>query len=304
MRSSAERQERLRHYWRAARRYIRLGGSHALMCVAGRFRASRWMAARWARKWRSHTAAIHHDGSLLEDVDVDNVVSGLQADGLVTGLRLRPEALRSLQLFCEEGVCFGNGESRYPLHIAEKAMAEQKYGTKFSIARYLGSLHTCPTVERLAVDPTILAIAGQYFGAEPVLLGGRTWWSFPAESSTLRKTFDGQCFHYDLDDYYAMAFLFYLSDVDEQSGPHIYVRTSHRRKPLRFLLAPLRSRPDQKIVDFYGPGSIILVCGSAGSGFVEDLFCYHKGSHPLGRNRLVLQFRYGLRRYGNEGPGE
>lgn len=274
------------------------------MYITGRFQVARWMAVRWARIRPGHQPSVLHHHSLLEDVNVDRVVVNLKTDGVFHGLHLSRETLSELQLFCERSLCFGNGERTYPFFIADKANAEQTYGTKFSVARYLDCLTSCPTLQHLATDPILIAIARRYMGADPVLIGGRIWWSFPANSGSHQQAVDGQSFHYDLDDYRALAFLFYLSDVDHQNGPHVCVRGSHRRKPLHFVASPFKSKSDQKILSTYGPNQILPICGPAGFGFAEDLFCYHKGLHPQANSRLVLQIRYGLWRYGNQGPGE
>jgi hypothetical protein len=125
------------------------------------------------------------------------------------------------------------------------------------------------------------------------------WWSFAACSDLRQQVHDAQSFHYDLDDYRAIAFFFYLSDVDLESGPHVCVLGSHRRKPLRFLFSPFKSKSDEQVSTFYGADHIVTVCGPVGSGFAEDLFCFHKGLHPKTRDRLLLQVRYRFRAYGD-----
>jgi hypothetical protein len=79
-----------------------------------------------------------------------------------------------------------------------------------------------------------------------------------------------QGFHYDLDDYRCVAFFFHLTPVDEFSGPHVYVKGSHKRKPIRMLLAPSRQCSDQDMVMRYGAENVVTLCGPPGFGFASD----------------------------------
>jgi hypothetical protein len=70
------------------------------------------------------------------------------------------------------------------------------------------ALQTCPEVQSLTSDPTIIAIARKYLGCKPVFLGTRMWWNFATEASASEQMALGQGFHYDLDGYRAVAFFF------------------------------------------------------------------------------------------------
>ena len=105
-------------------------------------------------------------------------------------------------------------------------------------------------------------------------------------------------FHYDVDDYNSLRFFFYLTDVDINSAPHIYVRGSHRKKRFANLLSPFKQRSDEEIVHYYGEENIVKICGEAGFGFAEDTFCYHKATRPKAKSRLILQLQYAMNDYG------
>ena len=235
---------------------------------------------------------------------MEAVASELRRDGYSEGLRLRPEVLTELLDFCSRTNCFGNGKRNHSFLLAERAQAEEQYGVKFTTGRYLHCADDCPAIEKILSDRDLLGIARSYLGAEPVMVGARCWWSFASNSDANTQTSDGQSFHYDLDDYRAVCFFFYLTDVDEESGPHICVRKSHRRKPLRYLVSPFKSRTDEDIHSTYKPEQIVSVEGKAGQGFAEDLFCYHKGSHPKSKDRLILQVRFRLQDFGGSPIGE
>jgi hypothetical protein len=287
-------------YWAALRRYLRPGPAHLLMYLAGRFQIVRTVAVTYFRYRCRRTRNIEEHWSRLKDVDVDQAVASLKQKGLYGGLCLRDETLNEFRLFCQEAICFGNGQHNYPFRISDRSAAEQSYQLKFSVGRYLTCLSECSTLKSLVHDSTLLSIARGYLGVEPAFIGARMWWSFCVGSNSDQQRRNGQSFHYDLDGYRAIAFFFYLSDVDLGTGPHVCALKSHRRKPLSFLFSAFKSRSDEQIETVYGPDQIVTVCGSAGYGFAEDIFCYHKGLHPVTSDRLLLQIRYGLRTYGGQ----
>ena len=284
--------------WSALASYVEPGVGHLFMYVTGRFQPVRRVAVGCYRCLPRKKTIVRSLTSSIEDLDVERAISSLRADGMASGLRLRPEAVEELKAFCENSICFGDGSRQLPFLTKNRAQAEATHGQNFTIGRYLGAVSTCSRLRSLTTDPTLLAIAKGYLGTEPALVGARIWWSYPASSDEARKKEDGQLFHFDLDDYRAISFFFYLSDVDEGAGPHVFVKGSHNWKPLQFLLSLGKSRTDEEIVRSYTAGKVTTVCGEAGSGFVEDLFCYHKGAHPKKTDRLLLQVRFGFKKYG------
>ena len=282
--------------WSTLWKYIRPGPSHFFMYTLGRFRLFR-AAVVWAYRLRSRPAEVVPAASLLEKVDVDLAVRSLSEDGIFAGLRLRSEVLEELQRFSATSTCFGEEDAKFPFCLANRTDAERRYGRKLMVGRFDDVLQTCSGVQALASDPTLLAIVRGYLGVEPVLLGSRMWWSFAAGADATQQVSMGQGFHYDIDGYRALAFFFYLSDVTSSTGPHTCVRGSHVEKPLKSLLSLYKSRSDSEIERWYGPERQIKLCGSAGTGFAEDIFCFHKGTHPQGGDRLILQIRYGIHNY-------
>lgn len=101
-------------------------------------------------------------------------------------------------------------------------------------------------------------------------------------------------FHYDLDDYSCLKFMFYLRDVDAHNGPHVCVKGSHTKKKLRRQWSLVRETSDQDIMECYGHEKIVTIYEKAGVGFVEDTFCFHKGVLPVSGDRLILEIKFGL----------
>ena len=285
-------------------RYLQHGPAHFIMYVLGRFTLVRSLVRRRTRdqfvRASRDLLVREFETSKLEPTDVEGVAKSVTKQGYCPGLRLRHEVLENIRRYSIESVCFAEGNPQFPFLVREKAHAEEKYRRKIKIGRLDHAAHECGEVQSLANDPTIIAIATRYLHCPPTFLGARIWWSFPASAHEQELMQLGQGFHYDLDGYASVAFFFYLTDVDAISGPHVVVPGSHLKKPWRAILSLHRGKPDEQIGKWYGENSHVELCGPAGSGFAEDLFCFHKGTHPERGDRLILQLRYGMRRYYGE----
>jgi hypothetical protein len=141
----------------------------------------------------------------------------------------------------------------------------------------------CPHVLALANHPDMVAIARDYLGYTPVitLMGIRC--TFPSD----RTDADVQSFHRDVEPG-SIKLMVYLTDVDEQSGPHSYVQGTHLdRMPLRML-----RYSDHDIACTHGGG--VTITGPAGTAFAIDNRGIHKGTPPVRGMRLLLVIQYSL----------
>jgi hypothetical protein len=285
-------------------RYLQHGPAHFIMYVLGRFNLVRSLMV-YIHRQLAVDATIDalptpRETAAIVSADIERAAKSLAEDGYCAGLQLGPEALENLRRFSYGTISLAEGDERFPFAVSERAEAERKYGRKIRIGRFDHAMQNCPEIRSLATDPTIIGIARTYLECQPVYLGARIWWSFPANVDTSEKMSLGQGFHYDLDGYRSVAFFFNLTDVDHSSGAHALVRGSHLNKPWAAVLSLHKGKSDAQIEKWYGKENQVLLCGSAGSGFAEDLFCYHKGLHPVSGDRLMLQLRFGLRRYYEE----
>jgi hypothetical protein len=143
----------------------------------------------------------------------------------------------------------------------------------------------CPHVLRLANDPRLLQLATDYIGCKPTISAILLRWSFPSDAPGAGV----QAFHRDSDDWRFLKIFFYLTDVDEGAGPHVYVRGSHRmNSTLR-----LHTFCDDAIAATWGDAAI-KVLGPRGFAFAADTYGVHKGMVPTTRPRLLLQIQYSL----------
>jgi hypothetical protein len=264
------------------------------MYVFGRFGIIRSLMV-WIYSQRKSEPGLTSSSSLVDVADVDDVVLKISRDGFCPDLNLRQEVVERLLTFASVATCFGDGKELFPFCYGYSHFGEQQARPPFRLGRYNHALGASSVLQALASDAQLLAIARKYLCTEPVLLGGRMWWSFagPADSEQRREA--GQGFHYDIDGYRGLTFFFYLTDVRPSSGPHVYVRGTHVKKSWRHLVSLYKGRTDAEITKCYGSENQVLLCGPAGSGFAEDIFGFRKGMVPERVDRLIIQLRYGRR---------
>ncbi len=159
----------------------------------------------------------------------------------------------------------------------------------------------CPHLLDIALNPLHLGLAQSFLGTVPMIITCAAWWSF-ARADEAREA---QLYHLDLDDYRFLKLFVYLTDVDETSGPHVYVPTTHRADILLKAreaapsiqqfdqwLGQLR-KTDREVGDAFGIAPVEIT-GEAGTVFVANTRGIHKGLLPKDRNRLVCQIVYGM----------
>lgn len=150
-----------------------------------------------------------------------------------------------------------------------------------------------PHVLALFNDPQVLETAELYLGCKPILDNIGCWWSWGGESFGGREAAKGtQRHHRDLDSLRGFKLFFYLTDVDEDGGPHIFVKGSHRSR----LLSTGRALSDAQVEAAFGTAGTVTMTGAAGSRFLGDTYGVHKGALPRRGRRLLLTAQYNINR--------
>lgn len=139
-------------------------------------------------------------------------------------------------------------------------------------------------------ESKFLNIAKNYLGCEPVLTSVNMWWS----TDYLKKADSeaAQMFHFDLDRIKWLKFFIYLTDVDEDKGPHVYIEKTHKSfsKPYKFMLRGYKRINDEEIYASFDESRIKKIIGKNGTVIVGNTSCYHKGLPPKDGNRLIFEF--------------
>jgi len=152
----------------------------------------------------------------------------------------------------------------------------------------------CEAVARIAHDPSAVAVARRYLGAEPILFTSKIYWTIPRPDARGRVSgaAENGHYHYDLADVKAVTLFVYLSDVDGDSGPHVVIRGTQRRWTPGQIL---RRTISEEFVRRHYAGRVEEITGRRGTSWFEDITCYHKQAIGT-KNRLMLSIIYSLHR--------
>jgi len=149
--------------------------------------------------------------------------------------------------------------------------------------------------QQIMADPIFVNVSQAYFGASPALKNVNLWWSAVIDGKP--DSHAAQLFHFDFDAAPRwLKFFVYLSDVSSETGPHVYVRGSHRRQAkTRDLLARGYVRiDDDEIASVFGRDNIVELSGLKGTVLAVDTMGFHKGKPPSSGYRLLAQLEYAI----------
>jgi predicted RNA binding protein YcfA (HicA-like mRNA interferase family) len=198
----------------------------------------------------------------------------LERDGVVPPMPpLQPQIVADLRAYFENTPCHDPFRSHLGWFRPDSPPSPESNMGYHSVVDILRAPH----VLNLFNNPLLLEVAELYLGCKPLLDNVGCWWSYGGESFGGRETSKGtQRHHRDLDSLRGFKVFFYLTDVEEDGGPHVFVKGSHRS--LR--LSTGRALSDAEVEAAFGTGNTVAVTGPAGSWFFEDTYGVHKGALP------------------------
>ncbi len=225
----------------------------------------------------------------IDPNEVDAAVAGVRADGFYVFHTPAPAHLvHPIREYAERVPCEARGAGR-PLEVYPRANPD--------VGRY--DIHEeqalgCAEVQDFATDPAMALVAQRYLGQPVIMDEVAFWWTTTkrAEDANL----NAQLFHQDRDRLSFLKFFMYLTDVDTNTGAHVYVRGSHRNIP-RSLRADGRLTDDavraaglwENVTELVGPAGTIMAVDTIG---------LHKGKTPVSSDRLALENEFSTSLFG------
>ncbi|NJN39252.1 MAG: hypothetical protein HC790_11950 [Acaryochloridaceae cyanobacterium CSU_3_4] len=237
------------------------------------------------------------NNTVFPNLDIRKVVETLNKDGLFLGVNLPSDILQEILIFSLPIEYYANNNPNLQFFLVDKEKSELKYQQNFVMATHVHRSIVCPAIQRLENDPILREIAARYLETNPIFIDSRIRWTFPVNDSLHEAVRGFFNFHYDLEDYRFVKFMFYLTDVFESDGNHVVVKGSHKRKRLRDQFSLTRDAIDQDILNYYGQDHVESIYGKAGCGFVEDFYCFHQATLPISSSRLILEMTFSMNRY-------
>ncbi len=153
------------------------------------------------------------------------------------------------------------------------------------------------SLRAIALHPHVTLAAAMHIGAPPKIIDVSAWWSRPLKEG--EQPDGAQSWHRDVDDWRACKLFVYLTDVGPDDGPHQFVPGSHRfsyfterdMAPERYFYNGGREPGVAEVVDCLPR---VEITGPAGTMFIANTYCLHRGKVPTRNPRLLFQVCYGL----------
>jgi hypothetical protein len=249
-------------------------------------------------KWVSKRALGSGAGSPLDRATsstilaadaIKGAVEGLNRDGFYVFPELAPEDfVAAIRQFALTAPCTARGLDQ---------AAEQYPRGRAAVGRYDFTedvMLQCPQVQDFSSDPVFAEISRQYLGQDVIEDLVALWWTAPSEHSD--TALNAQMFHQDRDRLSFLKFFMYVTDVREDTGPHVYLAGSHRKLDKRL-------RQDGRITDeaVRSAGewkNVKHLVAPAGTIMAVDTAGLHKGEVPQVDDRLVLQVQFSTSLFG------
>ena len=165
---------------------------------------------------------------------------------------------------------------------------------KMKISRVTGhlDLKNQNELKNFLTSKEILNIVQSYLNTNSVSINAAFFISNPLEISKETKYQNAQYFHWDNDFRKFLKLYIYLNDVDEYSGPHVFVKNTHKQKNRNHKLCRLYS--DNQIYEKYSESNIVKFTGDSGSTFFVDSYGIHKAEVPTKKSRILLNVHFGV----------
>ena len=223
-------------------------------------------------------------------------VKELRAEGLSKGLQMPEPVCADILRFARTTPCFANLSRRVEFLPSAHDDAVGRLGRPVLTGHYFDRVEACAAVAAVRGDPLLHAVATGYLGREARVISTRLWWSFPTRgaSDADLNLASQEKLHFDLDDWRALKFFFYLTPVDHDGGPHVYVRRTHNRRVARHQWTLVVGHPNEEVLGAYGSENKTTVLGGAGHGFAADPFGFHMGTVVRNAPRLMLEGGFGV----------
>jgi ectoine hydroxylase-related dioxygenase (phytanoyl-CoA dioxygenase family) len=253
------------------------------------------LAARWLSTLHPPYPLPAADGILgaLSPARLESLVTQLNRDGYAVFERaLPPEICDRLTEFAVTEPAHVRPTDADATAVANNAVYRRSEPLGIIYDFPPQSLIHHPDVQALLCDASILALAQGYIGAKPVLDEVNMWWStsFGQEPDSAAA----QYWHFDMDRLRWLKFFIYLTDVTERSGPHSFVRGSHRTGgiPAQLLNRGYVRLPDEDVAACYPREDFVEFVAPRGTVIVEDTRGLHKGKRVEKGDRLMLEFEF------------
>ena len=207
--------------------------------------------------------------------------------------------------FCESIVrqtlsvdCLVMGDEATEQLTAKRARYDRQAPVAAKYALVEDDTTDIPEVQQLMSDASLIKVAENYLKSKPIFTGISLWWS-----PSIKDTPDSEAaqeFHWDMERIKWLRYFIYLTDVTADSGPHCFIKGTHRTGaiPDELLRAGYVRHRDERILQIYGQDAYQEFIAPRGTIIAEDSRGFHKGKLPRKGDRLLLAFEISSTTFG------
>ena len=237
---------------------------------------------------------------LLNSDGLNLVVSDLHKEGCSAKLKLSGNAISQILAFAYRSPCYAYGDPKKGFKLEDKLSYEEVLCKNILLAKYL-NFQNREIFKNLRASSLLRGIAKKYLGDASECIATQLWWTFPADVDDTVRSKAAHFFHRDVDAWGFVKFFFYLTDVSEGGGAHVYVKGSHKPSTISQVFQEklrINRHHDRSIIKRFGSDLVTPFYGSIGTGIAADTFGFHKGESPVKNPRLMLCLVYATKDYG------
>lgn len=221
--------------------------------------------------------------------EIDDAVSGIHRDGFYVFRKVVDSSIvEAIRGFAEQAPCVARGANTPSAPYPRAAPLVGRYDFDEEVAL------RSPEVQEFATDPAMALIAQRYLGQPVIMDEVAFWWTTTKRAEDANV--NAQLFHQDRDRLSFLKFFIYLTDVDPETGPHVYIKGSHLDIP-RSLRGDGR-KTDHAVREAGLWSRVTEISGPAGSLMAVDTIGLHKGKTPVKSDRLALENEFATSLFG------
>lgn len=232
----------------------------------------------------------------FEKDDIDAIVNRLNEDGYyVFEKRIPEDMVDRLMEFAKNtnaNIRPYNSDGSDTVLTRKKAAFNRENPEAIRYDWHANDLLKSPDVQKLISDEVILAISQGYLKCKPIVDGVRMWWntSFSKEPNSEAATMH----HFDMERLKWFKVFVYLTDVELNNGPHVFVRGSHKTGvlPYDLLKRGYFMVTDDVIFKHFDKKDEVIYTAPRGTMIIEDTKGMHKGMPVLEGDRLIFQMQF------------
>ena len=237
---------------------------------------------------------------LMQGVTAEEILSDLHKEGCSPKLKLSKNAASEMISSAHKIPCYAYGDPKKGFRLEDRDSYEEFLGTDILLAKYL-NFQNQDVFKEFRDSALLRGIAKNYLGNSAECVATQLWWTFPADVGDSVRSEAAHFFHRDVDAWGFVKFFFYLSDVSEGDGAHVYVKCSHKPSLLMQMFHEklrINRHYDHSIKKHFSNDLITPFYGPIGTGLAVDTFGFHKGESPKSNPRLILCAVYATQDYG------